>query len=359
MLRISEYIKSSLNKQVKKPLNGTIVIWNLTNNCNLSCLHCYSSSKLTNNISIFNRENIPYIVDKLLNLNTKFVILSGGEPLLFEDLYYVSGLLKEKSINVSLSTNGLLINQDIVDLLKQNFDYIGVSIDGSQKTHDKLRAQEGAYKKSLKSIELLLSNGIKTGLRFTLTNKNYQDLKEVFDTAKSLGVPKIYISHLVDSGRAKDSLFLDKETHKRLSKYIISKAFNDDSIDIVSGNNEQDAVLLYMEFKDRYKDYADYLMQTLQNWGGNRSGNRIINIDYHGNVKPDPFFNHTFTNILKKDAIESMKKDEVYVFLNEYPRKLKGKCANCEFLEICNGGSRARAFNKFGDYAMEDPSCFI
>ncbi len=358
MLRISEYIRASLNKEIKKSLNGMIVIWNLTNTCNLSCIHCYSSSKLANSINIFNRDNIPSVVDKLIKLNTKFVILSGGEPLLFEDIYYVSGLLKEKGINVSLSTNGLLIDEDILGLLKENFDYVGISIDGTQKTHDRLRAKEGAYKKSLKSIELLLSNGIKTGLRFTLTNRNYQDLKNIFEIAKSIGVPKLYISHLVDSGRASDSLFLDKKTHRSLSEFIILKAFEED-MDIVSGNNEQDAILLYKEFKNRYKEYADYLLQTLENWGGNGSGSRIINIDYLGNVKPDPFFNHTFGNILREDVIESIKKDEVFRFLNKHPRKLKGRCSGCEFLQICNGGSRARAFNKFGDYTMEDPLCFI
>ncbi|MEM0104863.1 MAG: radical SAM protein [Candidatus Methanomethylicia archaeon] len=358
MLRLSEYIKISFKKQVKPQFDKKIVIWNLTNNCNLSCIHCYSSAKLKDSQNVFNRENIPKIVEKLQRLNVGFVILSGGEPMLFKDLYYTSSLLKEKSINVSLSTNGLMINKENIDILKRNFDYIGISIDGKEEIHDNLRGFNGAYKKAVKSIELLLSNGIKTGLRFTLTNRNYQEMQSIFKLAKDIGISKVYISHLVDSGRAKKQLYLDKSIHKSISQMLIEKAFEED-FEIVTGNNEQDAVLLFLKFNRSYPLYVDYLYENLKNWGGNKSGSRIININHLGYVKPDPFFDYYFTNILHPKAIDRMKDDKVFKFLNDNPRKLSGKCKNCNFLPICNGGSRARAFNEYGDFMMEDPECFI
>ena len=358
MLRISEYIKTSLEKKVKKPFSGRIVIWNIINSCNLSCIFCYSSAKKAKQPSYFDKNNIKDIVKKLSDLNTKFVVLSGGEPLLYDDIYYVSELLKEHGINVSLSTNGLLIDNDNIELIKTHFDYVGISIDGKEKTHDTLRGLNGAYKKSIDSIKLLLENNVKVGIRFTLTNRNFSELLHIFELASSLGVRKLYISHLVNSGRANNDLYVDKKEHKKISEAIILKAM-ETGLEIVTGNNEQDAVILTEIFKKHFPNHIDYLMENLKNWGGNQSGVRLLNLDYKGYIKPDPFFDYKLAHISNNDLENKLKENHVYKFLNAYPRKITGKCQQCQFINICNGGSRARAFNVYNDYSMEDPSCFI
>ena len=291
MLRITQYVKASLEGKGLRPLNGVILIWNLTNRCNLYCKHCYASANQDKSEEL-NLEEIKEIAEDLRKNGVKFAILSGGEPLLREDIYDIARILKEKGIKTYLSTNGILINEENVKAIKENFDYVGISLDGKPEVHDRFRGKRGAFQESLKALKLCLSEGIKVGLRFTLSRMTVESLPYIFELTKELSVPKVYISHLVYAGRGKKLTPVEKKAYKSFVKFILNKSFEylekGKDIQVVTGNNETDAVLLYEEFKRRYLEKLEILYETLRNWGGNQAGERFVNIDYKGNVKPDP-----------------------------------------------------------------------
>ncbi len=365
MLRMTDYIRKSLesNSRDDKHLPGRMVIWNITNDCNLSCEHCYSSSGKKEKASAIKPEHVLSAVKSLKAANVKAVILSGGEPLMSPYLFDIAKIFKDEGFAVSLSSNGTMINEENVGSIKSLFNYVGISIDGSEKTHDGFRKKEGAYKASIKSLRLLKDNGINAGLRTSLTSYNYRDLGFIFKLAEKEGVKKIYISHLVYSGRGNNISEINKSIHKRISLYISGMAFNyvrnGIPISIVTGNNEPDAILLLAMFKRFYPEFYKNMHDKILNWGGNQSGNRIINIDYSGFVKPDPFFKYSGGNIKEKDFFEIINNDKLFLELRQTPRKLKGRCEKCNYLRICNGGSRARAYAVYGDYFQEDPACFM
>jgi len=180
-------------------------------------------------------------------------------------------------------------------------------------------------------------------------------------------IPKVYISHLVYSGRGLDNLKMDitKKQRKEAVDFIIDKAFyyhkNKIDIEIVTGNMEMDAIVFLEKFAKRYPDLKDEMVSRLKRWGGNSAGRKLLNINSEGDVKPDPFFPITIGNILKEDFsdIWTKKPSDILVKLREHPRELKGICKNCEYLDICNGGSRSRAYAISGDLWAEDPSCYI
>jgi radical SAM protein with 4Fe4S-binding SPASM domain len=84
-----------------------------------------------------------------------------------------------------------------------------------------------------------------------------------------------------------------------------------------------------------------------------------VNIDFRGNVKPDPFFFHSLGNIKDNGFGHLWNSNGILSALREKPRKIKGKCRGCIYLDICNGNSRARSFALYKDYFMEDPACYI
>ncbi len=87
---------------------------------------------------------------------------------------------------------------------------MGISIDGTEEIHDRFRGLKGSFRESIKAIELLNSFGSnKIGIRFTLTKETYSSLKFIFELAERQNIPKIYISHLVYSGRGFDNLNMD------------------------------------------------------------------------------------------------------------------------------------------------------
>ncbi len=366
MFRLSNLLKSVVEDKPSRVLNGSIAIWNFTNRCNLSCLHCYSKATLDSKDTL-STENILDTLPKLKENGIKFIIFSGGEPLTRKDIFDIAEACKELGIVTYLSTNGLYIKSSNAKKILKTFNYVGISIDGSPQTHDKFRGLKGAFEESMKSIRLLNSLEIsKVGIRFTITKETLPDLEFIFDLAEKESISKIYISHLVYSGRGLDNLKIDitKEQRVKAVNYIIDKAFEYYSegrdIEIVTGNMEMDAILFLERFKKVYPEYANELEKRLKSWGGNSAGGKLLNIDSEGNVKPDPFFPYIIGNILKEDFTTIWhQKSDLLNRLRKHPRDIGGKCANCQYIDICNGGSRSRAWAIYNDLWAEDPSCYL
>ncbi len=365
MLRVSNLIRSSVEKIKPRSFDGAIAIWNLTNRCNLSCLHCYSKSTLESKDAL-SLDDILSTLPLLAKSGIKFIIFSGGEPLTRSDIFDITAKCKELGIVTYLSTNGLYIKKNNVEKIAASFDYIGISIDGSENTHDAFRGLKGSYKLSIEAIRLLLQHSDRIGIRFTLTDKTKQDLPFIFELAETMNIPKVYISHLVYSGRGFENQAMDITPIDRYEsvKFIIDKALNyyknNVNIEVVTGNMEPDALLLYESFKKDYPDLANEMMSRIVSWGGNSAGRKLVNIDSRGDVKPDPFFPVILGNINERpfDAIWNDDENKTLDALRKHPRNINGKCFHCEDMPICNGGSRARAFAVYGNLSAQDPSCY-
>lgn len=367
MFRLSNLLKSVVEGKPSRVLDGSIAIWNFTNRCNLSCLHCYSKAGL-DAIDTLTTSDIMDTLPKLKANGVKFLIFSGGEPLTRKDLFDIALRCKELGIITYLSTNGLYVKQSNAEKILDTFNYIGISIDGSPEVHDKFRGLKGSFAESMKAVDLLNSFGkTKVGIRFTITKDTYDDLAFIFDLAEQHNIPKVYISHLVYSGRGLDNLEMDLSKQQRIAavNYILDKAFEyhetGRDIEVVTGNMEMDAILFYDRFVEKYPAYADEMKRRLVDWGGNSAGQKLLNIDSEGFVKPDPFFPVKIGNILQQDFSDIWTNRPVPLLqkLREHPRKLSGKCASCCYLDICNGGSRSRAYAIYGDLWAEDPSCYL
>lgn len=366
MFRLSNLIKSTLEDQKSRTLNGSIMIWNFTNRCNLLCHHCYSKAD-ANEKDTLSLEEIKKTITKLKKGGVNFVIFSGGEPLLRPDIFDIAQCMKDNNIMTYLSTNGMYIKKNNVDKIINTFNYIGISIDGIEEIHDQFRGQKGAYKKSIEAIKLIQEHGGNAGIRFTITKETQDSFYKMFELCEELNVNKLYISHLVYSGRGEDNLSIDisKEQRREYVDFIINKAFeyyeNNSNIDLVTGNMEMDAIMLLNKFKKDYPLKVELLEKKLKAWAGNSAGNRLGNMDWAGNVKPDPFFPFTIGNYLETpfDELWTSKENDLLNKLRQSPRQIKGKCSRCDYLDICNGGSRSRAYAISGDLWEEDPSCYL
>ncbi len=365
MFRLSNLIASVVQNRPERVLNGSIAIWNFTNRCNLSCLHCYSKSTL-DEVDTLTTTQIKKTILEMKDNGVKFIIFSGGEPLTRKDLFEIADFCKENKIVTYLSSNGLYFTKSNVQKIVDTFDYVGISIDGDEPTHDHFRGLKGAFKETLKAVQLANATGAKVGIRFTITKETINSLEYMFDLAEKENIPKIYISHLVYSGRGLDNLKMDltKEQRRTSVEFILKKAFEyyetGRDIEIVTGNMEQDAVLFLNEFALKYPELKDVMRERLVSWGGNSAGRKLLNINSEGDVRPDPFFPFIAGNIIEKDFGEIWKSGELLDKLRVHPRTyISGICSDCEQIDICNGGSRARAYAITGDLWSEDPSCYL
>ena len=167
----------------------------------------------------------------------------------------------------------------------------------------------------------------------------------------------------MNSGYARGLRWLKTTEREKKIRFVIEKSFyyveNQKDIEVVSGNNESDAVILYQMFGEKFPEKQGVLLRNLEEWGGNQAGCKILCIDPYGNIRPDPFFPVPIGNIREKKLQDIwFGENHILCFLRKKPRELAFPCKNCRFLRICNGGSRSRAINTFGDIKAPDPACY-
>ena len=121
MFRLSNLLNSVLDDKKARVLNGSIAIWNFTNRCNLSCMHCYSRADLDSHDRL-SYDDILNTLPKLKKSGVKFIIFSGGEPLTRKDIFDIAAKCKELGIITYLSTNGLYVGKKNAKQILDTFD---------------------------------------------------------------------------------------------------------------------------------------------------------------------------------------------------------------------------------------------
>jgi radical SAM protein with 4Fe4S-binding SPASM domain len=136
------------------------------------------------------------------------------------------------------------------------------------------------------------------------------------------------------------------------------------NIDILTVDNHVDGVYLYLQLLKKDPVRAAEVYQLLKwNGGGTySSGIGIGNIDYQGNVHPDQFWTeHTLGNVRQRPFSEIWMdlSDPIMAGLKNRLPLLKGRCADCRWIQLCGGSFRARAEKVYGDPWMPDPQCYL
>lgn len=372
MFRVTQYMKEISAPTPIGPARrppGPVVIWNLIRRCNLTCRHCYSISADVDFPNELSTDEVYAVMDDLKRFRVPVLILSGGEPLLRSDLPDIARRAKSMGFYVGLSTNGTLIGaHNIGELADIGFDYVGVSLDGIEETHDRFRRKAGAFRGALNGTRLARDAGIKVGIRFTLAQENAHDLPALLELMARERIDKFYLSHLNYAGRgnnnrAGDAIF---ETTRRAMGLVFDAAWNGvqsgKPVEFVTGNNDADAVYLLQWARQRYPQLETHLRAKLAQWGGNASGVNVANIDNVGDVHPDTMWWHyTLGNVRSRpfSKIWTDLSDPLLAGLRRRPRAVKGRCGACPYLDVCGGNTRVRAQQLTGDPWAEDPACYL
>ncbi|TFH87698.1 heme d1 biosynthesis radical SAM protein NirJ [Billgrantia azerbaijanica] len=372
MFRVTRYIKSLIEPTPVPPAHkppGPVVIWNLIRRCNLTCKHCYTVSADIDFTGELSTEEVFDVLDDLHRFRVPALILSGGEPLMRPDIFEISRRAKELGIYTGLSTNGTLIDEHNIDRIAEcGYDYVGISIDGLEATHDDFRRRQGAFRESMNAVRLCKERGIKVGLRFTLTRQNYEQLTDILALITTHDVDKFYLSHLNYGGRG--HRHRKQDAWHQMTRDAMTQLFDHCRAELdcgiereyVTGNNDADGPFLLMWAREHFPEQAEALEQRLINWGGNASGEYIANIDNLGTVHPDTFWwDHDLGNVRSQpfSAIWRDTQDPLMQGFRQRHRPLKGRCAECRYLAICNGNTRVRAWKVTGDPWEEDPGCYL
>ena len=349
----------------KKP----VVVWNMTQRCNLKCVHCYAQASEEKGGDALSTEQGRAIIDDLAAFGAPVMLFSGGEPLVRRDLPELARYAVAKGMRAVVSTNGTLITQAMAKELKEvGLSYVGISLDGGEDVHDMFRAVPGSFKKAVQGIENCKAEGLKVGLRFTINRRNADQVPLLFDLVRDLDVPRICFYHLVYAGRGSALIKedLDHAATRALVDTIIDRTRDLFEAglpkEVLTVDNHADGPYLWLRMLRENPKRAEEIFELLQFNEGNSSGRGIGCISWDGSVHADQFWrNHTFGNVLERpfSAIWADSSIDLLAKLKDKKLHVGGRCARCRFLAICGGNFRARAEAKYGDIWAEDPACYL
>jgi radical SAM protein with 4Fe4S-binding SPASM domain len=346
-----------------------IVVWNCTGKCNLHCVHCYSSSDDNDPTGILTTEQAKAFINNLAEFGVPVILFSGGEPLLRKDVLELARFAKERGIKTALSTNGTLITTRIACKIKDvGFTEVGISLDGIGVINDRFRGKKGAYEAALQGIRNSISSGLRVSLRMTMAAANYRQIPAVFDLLEKEGIQRVCFYHLAYAGRGR-SLTKDDLDHSQTRSVIDLICDRTAELyqrglkkEVLTVDNHADGIYIYLKLKQQDPIRAEKVISLLRSNGGNNSGIRIGAVDEVGNVHADQFWRHySFGNVRdrKFGDIWSDVSNPLMSGLKDRKSLLKGRCAECRYLDLCNGNLRVRAEAVYGDVWAEDPACYL
>jgi len=346
-----------------------IVVWNCTSKCNLNCIHCYSNSGGRDSDSSMTTDEGKAFIRQLADFGVPVLLFSGGEPLLRDDFFELARYAVDAGLGVVVSTNGTLITPDAASQIKDiGFREAGISLDGVGAINDRFRGMDGAYEAALEGIRNCKAAGQRVSLRMTLTRSNWGEVVSIFDLVEREGIDRVCFYHLAYSGRG-SSLVASDLSHsetRRVVDLICERTldFYKRSLrkEVLTVGNHADGVYLYLKLMKSDRSRAEKILDLLRSNGGNNSGVLIGAVDANGNVHPDQFWSGvTFGNVRERPFGEIWQdiSDPLMAGLKDRKSMLKGRCARCGYIDICNGNMRSRAEAVYGDAWAEDPACYL
>ena len=363
-----------MNQSNKDSSGLRLVAWELTRSCNLSCEHCRASSEKGPYSGELSTKESLRLLEDIAEFSNPIMILTGGEPLIRDDISEIAKRGTELGLRMVLATNGTLLTEEKAkELVGSGIKRISISIDGKDaESHDLLRGVPGAFDGAIFGVENAKKAGLPFQINSTITRRNMEELPEIEDMVKGLKAAAHHLFLLVPTGRGREMVAdsLDGEEYERILKDIYK--YEKDAPHGVKVT----CAPQYMRIKQEMAliDHIDGIdINSISNSGGGHphgsggphdfsastrgclGGISFLFISHNGDTQPCGYLEVSGGSVKEKPIREIWEGSEVFLRLRDYSQ-LTGKCGKCEYVEAC-GGCRARAYYQYGDYLAPEPLC--
>lgn len=327
---------------------------NLTARCNLSCMHCYmdAGQRLGEREGELTHAEVAALFDDIARRAPgTIVVLTGGEPLLRDDIEDITASGVAAGLRVVLGTNGVLLSDKRIRRFKEiGLSGVGVSLDGvDADTHDAFRGVRGAFDRSTEALRRCRTNNLHAQIHFAVMRTNYEQVRDVAFLARELGVSAVNYFFLVCVGRGRSYQDLPADQYERSLKIVAGLQSDFDDLLIQSRCTPHFKRILYQRDPE-----SPYTRATGYDGGGCLAGTGYCRVTPEGEVTPCPYMSLSAGNIRRQPFWEIWDRSPLFDSLR-HPA-LQGRCSFCEFRLLC-GGCRARGLAETGRLMGEDPSC--
>ena len=304
----------------------------ITSKCNHRCEYCYYYGNRQSDQENFDEQVFCQTLEKIIEQDIFYLVLTGGEPLLVKDrLYLTIEKLKKKNIEVSLNTNLSLFDEEDISLF-QYLNNVLISIPSyKEKDYNKI-THSSNYKKVLKNIEKIVGK-VPLGVHMVVIKNNFKD---VYETGrfffKNFNIDSFFATPINPTNKKHIDIMPNKEEIQEIL----------DQLNTLRIEFQKDVGTLTCLPPCMFNE--DYDIK----YNGCGIGSTTMTIDYGGNVKACSLINKNFGNINREPFNEVWQKVTTWAF-SMIPKE-------CDFCSTdCGGGCRSRAYLFYGDYGRPDP----
>ncbi len=308
------------------------LFFELTKQCNLSCLHCASSctpSKDQPKLTLQAISGVLQQVKRRYSTKKILVCLTGGEPLLHPEFFQIIQEIDKQGFSWGITTNAMLLSDHCADeMLSAHMGSISISLDGLEETHNALRRNSQAFQHAVLGIQRLVQRKMPVQITSVVTQKTIHELDAIYEIVQQLGAYSWRILNIEPVGRAEKNvnLFLRKEQYQELLTYIV-KLRNESKLHVTYGCSHY----LGIPWEGKVRDF-NFICG---------SGLFVMSIMANGDIFPcldmQQYKQLRQGNIFQDDVIDIWE-NQFQVFRT--PREENCvECLGCEHVRFCAGVS--------------------
>lgn len=352
-----------------------IVIWEITQACDLACVHCRAEAQPLPLPGELSREEGLALIDAVAELGTKVLVLSGGDPLKRADLLDLIRHGKSRGLRMATipAATPRLGRGAVYALKAAGLDQMALSLDAATpEAHDRFRGVAGAFEKTMAAIQWAHDMELPVQINSVMSQYNFADVDQLIELVQQLGIVFWEVFFLVPVGRGADIPGLSAEQYEQVfaklyrvarrapfivkiteaphfRRYYYEQRLRESEIDprrLTWNDGELPPELRRIEGPRGTLGHAPQAVNA---------GKGFVFIAYHGEVYPSGFLPLSAGNVRRAALRTIYQSSPLFQALRD-PNRLKGRCGACEYRFIC-GGSRSRAYAATGDPLAEEPCC--
>lgn len=335
-----------------------LIAWESTQACNLACRHCRASAQQEPAQDELTTGEVMRLIDQIAALSRLIFIISGGEPLMRDDVFDIATYATEQGLRTAISPNGTLITPEAVGgMAKAGIRRVSVSIDGSTPARrDAIRGAPGAFDGAVRGIEHLCRGELPFQINTTVMRQNVDDLGALHDLVVSLEAAAWHIFMLVPTGRGRIDDELTPQGYEAILNRIYDTALDSPiPLRVTCGPQFMRLMLVRKRESERLPNIVGRERGLDRMSKGCLAGTGYCFISHRGDVYPCGYLPALAGNVRDVPFETPYQESPVFRRLRDLSQ-LEGKCGQCPFIHRC-GGCRARAFALTGNYMAEEPYC--
>jgi radical SAM protein len=347
------------------------VAWEVTRACALACVHCRADAQPRRHPRELTTAEAFDVVDQVVEVGRPILVVTGGDPLMREDLFDILARANERGLRVAFSPSatGRCTRQALARARDCGVSRIHISLDGPDpESHDGFRGVRGSFQRTLEILEDVRSLAIPLQVGTTVSRHSIQRLPEIAEIVRAHSAVMWSLLFLVPTGRGRLADMVSAEEHEQVFNWLYDLAGSAPFDVRTTAAMPYRRVVIQRRRREAAENGSAGQPPAVNVTGagfsagplgmsprGVNDGDGFAFIDHLGNVCPSGFLQLAAGNVREQSLAEVYRESSLFQALRDRSR-LTGKCGACEYRQVC-GGSRARAYAVSGDYLASDPSC--